>query len=136
MRIDDVRLGANICTNVLRFRDEYAMQMTPQFIPNTFEGLDLKQDQKWRLLTVVVDSETDIFDTYFNVQAVNAVIAPNLIVNFTLADAAGGTRSWTYSGGTPEMTYILNRREGNISDDLPRDTIEYQIITTCDRAVG
>jgi hypothetical protein len=136
MRIDDVRLGANICTNVLRFRDEYVMQMTPQFIPNTFEGLDLKQDQKWRLLTVVVDSETDIFDTYFSVQAVNAVIAPNLIVNFTLADAAGGTRSWTYSGGTPEMTYILNRREGNISDDLPRDTIEYQIITTCDKAVG
>jgi len=64
------------------------------------------------------------------------VIAPNLIVNFTLADTAGGTRSWSYSGGTPEMTYIINRREGTISDDLPRDTIEYQIITTCDKLVG
>jgi len=136
MRIDDIRLGADICTNVLRFRDEYMMQMTPQFIPNTFEGLDIKQDQKWRVLTVVVDSETDIFDAYFGVQAANTVILPDIVVNFTLADAAGGTMSWTYNGGSPEVSYILNRREGLISDDLPRDTIEYQILTTCDRAVG
>lgn len=136
MRIDNVTIGADICTNVLRFRDEYMFQMTPQFIPNTFEGLDLKQDQKWRLLTIVVDSETDIFDAYFSVQAANVVIPVTLSVTFTLADAVGGTRTWTYSGGSPAMSYIINRREGNISDDLPRDTIEYQIITTCDKAVS
>jgi len=136
MRIDSVAIAGNACTNVLRFRDEYMFQMTPQFIPNTFEGLDLKQDQKWRLLTIVVDSETNIFDGYFSVQAANVVIPATLVATFTLADAAGGVRTWTYSGGDPAMSYIINRREGNISDDLPRDTIEYQIITTCDKAVN
>lgn len=136
MRIDNVTIGANVCTNVIRFKDEFMMQMTPQFIPNTFEGLDIKQDQKWRLLTIVVDSETDIFDPYFSVQAANVLIPATLSATFTLADAAGGTRTWSYPGGTPATTYIINRREGNINDDLPRDTIEYQIITTCTRTVS
>lgn len=136
MRIDNVTIAGNICTNVHRFRDEYRMQMTPQFIPNTFEGLDLKQDQKWRVLTIVVDSETDIFDTYFGVQAANGLIPVTLSATFTLADAAGTQRTWTYSGGDPATSYILNRRKGDTHADVPRDTIEYQILTTCDKAVS
>ena len=136
MRIDNVTIAGNVCTNVHRFRDEYMMQMTPQYMPNTFEGLDVKQDQKWRVLTIVVDSEATTFDGYFGVQAANAPIPVTLSATFTLADAAGTQRTWTYSGGTPAMSYILNRREGNIHADVPRDTIEYQIITTCDKAVS
>lgn len=134
MRIDNFTI-ANSATNVLRFEDEHIMNMTPQFVPNTFQGLDLKQDQKWRVLTVVVDSETDIFDAYIDITTANTIIPANFYVEFTLADGAGTVERWTYSGGSPQMSYILNRNFGRVDDDVQRDTLEYQIITTCNRAV-
>jgi len=136
MRIDNFTiLGRGSCTNVLRFEDEFIMNMTPQFIPNTFHGIGLKQDQQWRILTVVVDSETDIFDPYIDTVTANTIIPANFYVEFTLADGAATVERWTYSGGAPQVSYIINRLPGRIDDDVDRDTLEYQILTTCNRAV-
>jgi len=105
------------------------MNMTPQFIPNTFQGQDLKQDQHYRVLTVVVDSENAIFDPYISVTAANTMIpAGNIVVVFTLADGAGTVRTWTY---TSAVKYVLNRREGETHHDVLRDTTEYQVIINC-----
>jgi len=134
LRVDTLHIPTETdAVNILSFRDDYTMQMTPRFIPNTFEGLDLKQDQQWRVLTILLDSEADIFDTFIGVQAAGTIIDANFYVDLTLADAAGTTERWTYSGGTPQVSYILNRREGTVHADVPRDTIEYQILTTCDK---
>lgn len=132
MRVDNVTVNALIGTNILRFSDDFVMEMNPQFIPNTFIGQDLKQDQHYRILTVVVDSENAIFDPYFSPIAANAAIPGNLDVNFTLADGAGGTVRWRY---TSDIKYVINRREGRIHHDVLRDTIEYQVLVACDAKV-
>lgn len=135
MRCDNFTIGANSCTNVLSFEDEFVMNMTPQFIPNTFQGVDMKQDQHWRVLTVVVDSETSIFDPYIDITTANSFIpAGNFYVEFTLADGAGTTERWAYTPGDTNA-YIINRREGEIHADVPRDTIEYQLWTLCTKTV-
>jgi len=130
MRVDSVTVNALTATNILRFSDDFVMNMTPQFIPNTFQGQDLKQDQHYRILTIVVDSENAIFDPYISVTAANTLIpiVNNIIVVFTLADGAGTVRTWTY---TSDMKYVINRREGEIHHDILRDTIEYQVIINC-----
>lgn len=130
MRVDSVTINALTATNILRFSDDFIMNMTPQFVPNTFTGQDLKQDQHYRILTTVVDSENAIFDPYISVTAANAVIpAGNIVVVFTLADGAGTARTWTY---TSAVKYVINRREGEVHHDVLRDTIEYQVIIACD----
>jgi len=134
MRIDNFTRG-NIATNILRYEDDFVMNMTPQFIPNTFQGLDLKQDQHWRILTIVVDSETDIFDAYIDITTANTVIPADFHVDFTLADGAATSEVWTYSGGDPVVAYIINREQGRIDDDVDRDTIEYRILVACDKAI-
>jgi len=132
MRVDSVTVNAVPATNVLKFSDEFVMEMTPQFIPNTFQEQDLKQDQHWRVLTFVIDSECAIFDGYFGVTVANTVIPANTAVDFTLADGAGTTRTWTYSSA---VGYMLNRREGETHHDIPRDTTEYKMLINCNKAV-
>jgi len=122
-----------VCTNVLRFEDDFVMQMTPQFLPNTFQAQDLKQDQHWRVLTLVVDSETSALDTNIDITTANTVIPANFYVEFTLADGLGTTERWTYNS---TINYILSRREGTIHADVPRDTIEYRILTECDKSIS
>jgi len=133
MRVDSIAVNAVTATNVLRFRDDFVMQMTPQFVPNVFQGQDLKQDEHWRILTFVVDSECGIFDTYVDIITANTVVPANTAVVFTLADGAGTTRTWTYSSS---IAYIINRREGETHHDLPRDTTEYQMIVNCNKTVS
>jgi len=135
MRIDNFTIpAATALTHILRFEDEYVMNMIPQFMPNTFQGLDLKQDQKWRRLTVVVDSEGGAMDPYIDITTANTAIPINFYVEFTLADGAGTTERWTYNP-TLANAYIINRLDGKIDDDVARDTIEYQIITPCNRSI-
>jgi hypothetical protein len=135
MRIDQFVIpGATAMTHVLRFEDDYVMNMTPQFMPNTFQGLDLKQDQKWRRLTVVLDSEGGAMDPYVDITTANTPIPIDFYVDFTLADGLGTVERWTYNP-TESNAYIINRLEGKIDDDVARDTIEYQIITPCYKTI-
>jgi len=127
-------LATMACTNVLVYRDEFLFQMTPQFIPNTAQGLDLKQDQHWRVLTLIVDSETDLLDAYMTITTKLDCLPTNFYAEFTLADGLGTTELWTYTAPSCR-SYVLNRREGEIHADVPRDTFEYQILTLCNKTV-
>jgi len=132
LRIKDFTVGANVCTNILAFKDELVLQVVPQFVPNTFQGVDIRQDFMWRLLTVTVDSETSIFDPYFTVEAENPVFAGNFYVEHVLADGAGTVERWAYSASDSR---IVNRSEGRIDADSERDTIDYQILTKCTKTI-
>jgi len=135
MRIDQFVIpGATAITHVLRFEDDYVMNMTPQFMPNTFQGLDLKQDQKWRRLTLVVDSEGGAMDPYVDIITANTVLPINFYVDFTLADGAGTVERWTYNPSVANA-YVISRRDGRIDDDVARDTLEYQIIAPCNKSL-
>lgn len=135
MRIDNFTIpGATSLTHVLRFEDDFVMNMTPQFMPNTFQGLDLKQDQKWRRLRVIVDSEGGAMDPYIDITTANTPLPVDFYVDFILADGVGTVERWTYNP-TLSNAYIINRLDGRIDDDVARDTIEYQIIAPCDKTI-
>ena len=145
MRINQVDFGGTeTFENILRFEDDFNMQMTPQFLPNIFQAQGVKEDQRWRILTMVVDSETDIFEDvglggpFYGVTIPNVAL-PDFQVEFTLVDnplwAVGTQQVWEYTGGANNVSYLLSRREGNIHADVPRDTIEYRILTDCTRNI-
>lgn len=145
MRINEVDFGGGEdFINILSFEDEFNMGMTPQFLPNIFQGQDVKEDQRWRVLTMIVDSETDVFEDvglggpFYGVTIPNVAL-PDFQVEFTLVDGpqwvVGTQQVWEYTGGTNNVSYLLSRREGEINADIPRDTIEYTILTTCDRVI-
>jgi hypothetical protein len=156
--VEDVTTNVGGCTNVLSFMEEHIMEITPQFVPNTFQGPDVKQDHKWFVLTIVVDSETNIFDTPhhritaannpFTVLYVDFILADGsatshritaannpftvLYVDFILADGSATRERWTYQAS---RSYVLSRDEGKIDMDAARNTIEYQILMYGSRAV-
>lgn len=132
LSINNVTTNIGICTNVLSFVEDYVIEITPQFIPNTFQGADVKQDHKWWVLTIVVDSETNIFDTpHHRIVAANNPFT-TLTVDFTLADGAATVERWTYEAS---RSYVMNRNEGKIDMDTDRNTIEYQILVYGTRGV-
>jgi hypothetical protein len=130
--VEDVTTNVGGCTNVLSFMEEHIMEITPQFVPNTFQGPDVKQDHKWFVLTIVVDSETNIFDTpHHRITAANNPFTV-LYVDFILADGSATRERWTYQAS---RSYVLSRDEGKIDMDAARNTIEYQIPMYGSRAV-
>jgi len=130
--IEDVTTNLGTCTNVLSFMEEHIMEITPQFVPNTFQGPDVKQDHKWFVLTITVDSETDIFDSpHLRVTNDNDPFTI-LTVDFILADGASTRERWTYQAA---RSYVMSRDEGKIDMDAARNTIQYQILMYGTRAV-
>lgn len=125
-RIQSVGTKGDTTENVLSFRDEFVMKMTPQFIPNRFKGVGLKQDEKFRRLTVVLDSETDVFDEMLKIESAQVVAADEFEVIFVMDDAAGTTETWAY---TVANTYMSKREEGKADDTSGRNTTEYHFIT-------
>ena len=104
-----------IATNVLTFREEFMMNITPQFMPNTFPGLGVLEKSKWRVLTFTLDSDDDVFDFGFSVGAANSALGiigalayDTGDVEFTLGETVTGAGSaatgvvvgWTVTGGT------------------------------------
>ena len=71
--IECVIAGA-VATNVISFKEEFVMNVTPQFMPNTFQGIDVLETAKWRRLTIVIDSDSDVFDDAFSVVATNTAL--------------------------------------------------------------
>lgn len=129
--IEDVFVDGKSCTNVLRFNEEHIMEITPQFVPNYYPGVDVKQDHKWWMLTIVVDSETDIFDLLFSVTAANTVFT-TLYVDFILADGSATRERWTYQAAA---SYIVNRNQSKTDMDADRNTIEYQVLVYGTRVI-
>ena len=135
IRIDAVRVPAGSATNILSFSDDFVMQNDPRFVPNVYEGIAIKFDHEWHDITIIFDSDTDIFDTYIDDDGPNPVI-PSLIVDFTvvtIATQAVATERWTY---TANQTYIRERNEGEIEEGRERQTFEYRILAWGDRAIS
>jgi len=123
--INNVIANGVTATNILSFKEEHLMNFTPQFIPNTFQGLGVLEKAKWRQITVVVDSESNLFDASFSVTAANVPIVTAFTANFTWADALGTTETWTYEIAD---SYVQRREQGRIEDATGRNTIEYVIL--------
>ena len=125
-RINTVREGGANAVNILRFKEDFVMRMTPQFVPNTYQGVGLKQDEKYRVITVTVDSETTIFDNMLEITDENDPAGTDFLATFQMDDAAGTVETWAYQPGS---TYMTNRREGRIEDNATRSTIEYEFLS-------
>lgn len=122
--IASVAANALTATNVLSFREEFMMNITPQFIPNTYQGLGVLEKAKWRVLTFTFDSDTDIFDLDYFVAAANIPVATTIVVTFAVADAAGTSETWTYEIAE---SWIQRKEYGRIEDGSARNTFEYTV---------
>ena len=123
LRINNVTTPTGATTNVYRFKEEHMMQVTPQFIPNLYQGAGVLQLHKWRILTIVIDTETNVFDIGLEIIAANDPFA-TFSANFTLTD--GVTEIWTYEAN---KCYVFNRGEGRYDAEAGRKTIEVQILS-------
>ena len=132
-RISTVRTGGVDSKNILSFKDDFIMVHTVQTVPNTFQGVGLKQDEKHHVLTVVVDSETDIFDSMMNIVAAQAAAGTDFLATFTLDDTAGVVETWTYEHA---KTFMMGREEGRINEASGRETIEYVFVSYGSRVVS
>lgn len=132
-RINNVRTGGVDSVNILGFKEDFVMNMTPQFVPNTYQGVGLKQDEKYRVLTVTVDSETDIFDSMMNITAAQAAAGTEFLADFTMDDTAGTVETWTYEHA---KTYMSKREEGRINEATGRETIEYTFLSHGTKSVS
>jgi len=134
IRIVSVVANGVTADNILSVKDEFLMNMTPQFVPNTYQGLSMLEKSKWRVITVVIDSENTLFDASFAVDAANTAIGTSLIINFiasTTLDPAVAL-VWTYAHAT---AYVQKREYGRIEDGAPRNTLEYTIVTNGQKTV-
>lgn len=66
IRTDLVTTPTGTATNILSVREEYVMQNNIRFVPNVYEGVDMKYDHEWREVFLTFDSDTDIFDAYID----------------------------------------------------------------------
>ena len=130
--IASVTANTITATNILSFREEFVMNITPQFMPNTYTGLGVLEKSKWRLITVTIDSDSDLFDASYTVEAANSAIGTSFIVVFVTADAAGTAETWTYGFAS---SWVQKKEYGRIEDGARRNTFEYQILMYGTKAI-
>ena len=118
---------ANVITaeNILSFSDELVMNITPQFVPNYFLGVDVLEKAKFRRLTIVLDSDNTPFDANYFVAAFNVVVAGTIVVTFMEADGEGSTEIWTYEAAE---SWVEKKEFGRIEDGARRNTFTYSIV--------
>ena len=123
--IASVAANAITATNILGFREEFVMNITPQFMPNTYQGLGVLEKSKWRRLIITIDSDSDLFDLDYFVAAANIPVATTIVVTYVVADATGSGETWTYEAA---KSWIQRKEYGRIEDGVRRNTFEYQIL--------
>jgi len=111
-------------TNILGFREEHVMNITPQFVPNTYQGLGVLERAKWRVLTITLDSDSTVLDASWAITAANTAIGTAFTVKFNLADAASTEETWTY---TAAKSYVSKKENGRIEDGANRNSTEYTV---------
>ena len=134
IRIDQVRVPPGRAYNILSYSDDFVMQNDPRFVPNTYAGVAMKFDHEWHDITIVFDSDVDIFNTYIIEGGPNLPI-PSFIVDFTVvivATQAVVAERWTY---TPHQIYVRDRRMGEVEEGRERQTFEYRLIAYGDRTI-
>ena len=130
-----VSVVANTVTaeNVLSFADELVMNITPQFVPNYFPGVDVLEKAKFRRLTIVFDSDNTPFDLDYFVNQTNIAVATAIVATFAEADGLGTTETWTYEAG---KSWVEKKEIGRIEDGARRNTFEYSIICFGSRLIA
>lgn len=123
--IASVTTNTVTATNILSFREEHIMDITPQFVPNTYKGLGVLERAKWREITIVLDSDSDLFDASWDIEAANAALGTSFIVTFNVADATSTVETWTYDIA---KSYVMRKEAGRVEDGAPRNTYEYRIL--------
>jgi len=122
---------ANLVTteNVLSFREEHIHNITPQFVPNVFQGVDVLEKAKFRRLIITLDSEDSLFgapgaEVNYFVAAINIVIG-TIVAQFYIADNTGDYETWTYIA---DKSWVEKKEFGRIEDGARRNTFEYSVI--------
>jgi hypothetical protein len=154
LRINSVSLGvlaANTATNVLGVREEHVHQVVPRMVPNTHGGRTVNQDHKWYEITVILDSDTDIFDGDWSILADNVSIndfwvafelTPSVAVigtpaayascNINIAaqtfTAAGGDPYWIFEPG--DEIVVSNAEDAANDGTYVINTVTPTVITT------
>jgi len=123
--IASVAANAITAENIVSFKEDHIMNIIPQFVPNTFQGVDVLQRAKWRELTIVFDSENNLFDVNFFVTAINVAVATTIVATFDVADGAGTTETWTYIAA---KSWVMRKDFGRIEDGARRNTTEIKIL--------
>lgn len=123
--IASVTANTIMATNILSFREEFMMNIVPQFVPNTYQGLGVLERAKWREITFTLDSDSDVFSASYSVEAANTALGTAFTVTFNVADAAGTVETWTYQTA---KSYVMRKEAGRIEDGAPRNTTEYTIL--------
>lgn len=112
-------------TNILGFEEDHVMNITPQFVPNTYQGLGVLERAKWRILTITLDSDSDVFDASWAITAANTALGTSFIVTFNVADAASTVETWTYQY---TKSYVQKKEDGKIEDGATRNTTVYTVL--------
>jgi len=123
--IASVTANGVTATNILGFKEEHVMNITPQFVPNTYQGLGILERAKWRILTITLDSDSTVFDASWRVGAINTAIGTAFTVKFNVADAASTVETWTY---TTTKSFIQKKEGGRVEDGQQRNLSEYSIL--------
>ena len=134
LRIDGVTVPTGTTTNIVSIREEHVMQNDPRFVPNTHEGVGMKWDHKWREITIVFDSDTDLFDGYIDDDGPNLPI-PTFRIDMTMVVIATQTQVsevWEYC---PDQVWVTDRPEGRIEEGSERKTFEYHLLAYGDKTV-
>jgi len=128
--IKDIVANAVTTENVLRFREEHVFNITPQFVPNVFQGVDVLEKAKFRRIIITLDSEDSLFgapgaEVNYFVAAINVAVATTIIASFYIADNSGDYEKWTY---TISKSWVEKKEYGRIEDGVRRNTFEYHVV--------
>lgn len=130
--IASVEANTITAENVLSFADELVTNITPQFVPNYFAGVDVLEKAKFRRLTIVFDSDETLFDLDYFINQFNITVATTIIVTFMEADGEGSTEIWTYD---ISESWVEKKEFGRIEDGARRNTFTYSIICFGSRGI-
>jgi len=123
--IKTVTANTITATNILSFKEDHVMNIVPQFIPNTYQGLGVLERAKWRVITFTLDSDSDVFAASWGITTANTALGTSFIVTFDVADALGTVETWTY---TFTKSWVQRKENGRIEDGASRNSTSYQIL--------
>lgn len=134
IRIIDVTITTGgTSTNLLDVEERLIQPGELKTPPNLYNPVGIKQDENYWLLTLTHDGFTDIYDTFFEDDAANPVIA-SLIITFTVVqNDVEYTETWTYKAN---QKYVYNGPEGDVEAGRQEQDQKYYILAYGDKAVA
>lgn len=124
IRIDKVTTPSGAAVNVLSVREEFLHTINPKKIPNLMKITAVRQDHKWRVITIKLDSLSSIFDAFIEESADNPVLE-SLEIEMTVQKGTEElTELWSYAAS---KIYVSNKPEARVEDERERNPSEYEL---------